>query len=157
MRRIVALVTLVALVALAGCSGDSGAERLPDRELTAVDGTTTLELRSLRGQTVVVNFWATWCGPCRSELPAFQRVHADVGESVWFVGINVERGGDAAQAFLDELGVDFEQFVDPEGELLAELNLIGLPVTVILDADGSVRTRHIGALDEGELRDLIAA
>lgn len=154
--RLLAVSAVAVLVGgLTGC-GSGSDDGLPDRRLDSLDGRSTLELASLEGTPTVMNFWATWCAPCRAELPAFQAVHQELGDEVRFLGVNVERGGDAAQDYLDELGIDFEQYVDPDGSLLTELDVIGLPVTLVVDAEGTVVEHHIGALDEDSLRDLLS-
>lgn len=149
-------VTIVGAAAALSACGGSSSDSLPERRLDSLDGTSTLELTSMEGTPAVMNFWATWCAPCRAELPAFQAVHEELGDEVRFVGINVERGGEAAQAYLDELGIDFEQYVDPDGSLLTELDVMGLPVTLVIDANATVVERHIGALDEAQLRELLS-
>lgn len=149
----------IAAPALAGCGGSEGggASGLPDVELTSVgtDGTTdTITATDLQGPALV-NLWATWCGPCRAEMPAFQAVAGDLGD-VQVVGINEGDAGDKAAAFLDEIGVTFPQYLDPDGAISAELRVSGLPATLVVDADGTVVSIHSGALDEDGIRDLAA-
>lgn len=155
-RRFAVLAAVAVLGGLTGCSSEGSEGGLPDKELDSLDGSSTLELSSLEGTPTVMNFWATWCAPCRAELPAFQTVSEEVGDEVRFIGINVEQGGEAAQEYLDELGIDFEQYVDPDGSLLTDLDVIGLPVTLVIDETGTVVERHLGALDEQSLRDLLS-
>jgi thiol-disulfide isomerase/thioredoxin len=92
------------------------------------------------GGPALVNLWATYCAPCRAEMPAFQVVSDELSGVVRFVGVNQGEDGASAQAFLDEVGVTFDQYLDENGEL----------------AD-TVLTVHSGALDEQEIRDLVAA
>lgn len=151
MRRVAPLV-LVATVLLAACGDDGGSEAtgsLPDLELPALDaGGPTLDVGALTGPAVV-NLWATWCAPCRAELPAFQAVAA-ARDDVRFIGVNSTETGDA-RVFLDELGVTYEQYVDDRGELAEELGAAALPVTVVVDADGSIVTEHLGPMSVADL------
>lgn len=145
----------VAAVALVACGSDSSAAtRLPDVEVQDLVGGGTV-LASELGGPAVVNLWATWCAPCRAEMPAFEAVHADIGDEVRFVGINEGDEGPAAAAFVAEVGVTFDQYLDLDGGLTDGLRIAGLPATVVLDEDGSVLTVHNGALTEDGLRSLI--
>ncbi len=150
---------LAGLLLLAACGssgdGDGAARRLPAMELAALDaGEPALALADLRGPAVV-NLWATWCAPCRAELPAFQQVAA-ARPDVRFVGVNSQETGDARD-YLDELGITYEQFVDQRGELAEALGAVGLPVTVVIDADGTIATEHLGPMSAGDLEDALAA
>jgi thiol-disulfide isomerase/thioredoxin len=80
-------------------------------ELTALDGTATVRADDITGPAVI-NLWATWCGPCRAELPAFEAVHLQLADRVRFVGVNQGDEGGPAASFLDEVGVSFEQYLD---------------------------------------------
>jgi cytochrome c biogenesis protein CcmG, thiol:disulfide interchange protein DsbE len=160
-HRFVTTVSIVALplaAGLAGCgSGGSDAsdgQRLPEITLTEVQTGVTVDAASLEGPAVV-NLWATWCGPCRQEMPAFQTVAGEY-DDVRFVGVNQGDAGDAAADFLDEVGVTFDQYLDPDGDLTNALKVTGLPATFVLDAEGDIVAMHNGALDEQGIRDLVA-
>ena len=160
MRRLVRAGALVlALATGAACVGgddDDGAPaRLPGLELAALDdGDPALTLGDLRGPAVV-NLWATWCAPCRKELPAFQEVAAS-RDDVRFIGVNSQETGDARE-FLDELGITYEQYVDERGELAEAIGAVGLPVTLLLDADGTIATQHLGPMSADDLEEALAA
>ena len=131
-------------------------EALPDVSLAALDGTgPALELASCDGPAVV-NLWATWCAPCRRELPAFQEVSARRPD-VRFVGVDIGEQADHARAFLDELGITFDQFADPTGELTDALGVAGLPITLVVDDAGMVATEHLGPMSADDLEDAIDA
>jgi thiol-disulfide isomerase/thioredoxin len=141
---------------LAACGGGGGVEGgLPALELPALDGSGTLRLDEVEGPAVV-NLWATWCAPCRRELPDFDAVAAETEGEVRFLGVNVSDRAEDAAAFIDELGIGFEQYLDLDGELSAELGTATLPVTLLVDAEGVIRIEHLGPLDEQGLRDAIA-
>ncbi len=145
----------VAACALAGCASE-GADvlTLPEIELTDLQTGDIVGADAIEGPAIV-NLWATWCGPCRTEMPAFQEVSAEY-DDVRFVGVNQGDEADAATEFLDEIGVTFDQFLDPNGELTNALRVAGLPATFVIDADGQVIEVHNGALDPDGIRALVA-
>ena len=117
-----------------------------------------VDTAELAGRPVVLNFWASWCDPCREEMPMLGELDEEVGDRVRFLGVNTKDDPAAAADFLDETGVRFEQLYDPDGELLRQLRTVqGLPVTLVLDADGAVSLEQIGQIDETTLRDALAA
>lgn len=152
-----ALVAVVGAVTVtAGCgdedrAGDGG---LPAVVLPALAGSGTLDVRTLEGPAVV-NLWATWCAPCRTELPAFQAA-SDQRDGVRFVGVDIGEDPADAQAFLDELGVTFEQYADVHGELSDALGVAALPVTIVVDDDGDIVERHVGPMSADELDGALA-
>ena len=78
-----------------------------------------MSLRAQRGKPVVVNFWASWCVPCRKEMPAFAAVHASLGDKVAFVGVNNKDLRDSAIKFMDQTGVRYPSGFDPQGDVAA--------------------------------------
>ena len=132
----------------------------PARELpVALFSGETLRLSDLYGQVVVLNFWASWCGPCVTEMPAFDRVYNEYRErGVTFLGIDTQDVELAARAFADRIDVSYPLGVDETGRLAAEFGRVGsdgvfaLPTTVILGADGRVLRTWVGALQEEVLR-----
>ncbi|MDQ3105766.1 MAG: TlpA family protein disulfide reductase [Actinomycetota bacterium] len=115
-----------------------------------------MDTAGLDGQVTVLNFWASWCDPCRAEMPMLNTVAEQTGDTVRFLGVNTKDDPEAAGDFLKVTGVGFEQVYDPDGELLRQLRTVqGLPVTLVLDADGAVRLRHIGQIDETTLTDAL--
>ncbi|MDJ0769059.1 MAG: TlpA disulfide reductase family protein [Ilumatobacter sp.] len=133
--------------------GDGG-ERLPDVAIEELATGEPGSLADIEGPAVV-NLWATWCAPCRAEIPDFESVHRARGDEVRFVGINIGEGSDRALDFLDEVGASYDQFLDPEGFVVTELRTTTMPVTIVLDADGAISKRHLGPLDQGGLNDAI--
>lgn len=137
--------------------GDVVGERLTELTLPCLTGGPVVNLAQLGGRPVVINLWATWCGPCREEMPILQDAYERLGEHVSFVGVNTKDDPDSAAAFLEAVGVSYPQLVDVDGQLLAHLHTPGLPVTVVLDPSGRVTNRHVGPLTSDELRDLVEA
>ena len=132
----------------------SGAEA-PITPFATFDGATAT-LAEFRGEPVVLNFWASWCPSCVAEMSAaFGPVHADLGDTITFVGMNIQDERALALDLLEETGVGWVNAEDPDGALYAELGGLGMPFTVVISADGSVLETHNGPLDEGQLRSLI--
>lgn len=161
MTRTVPTLVVLAVVA-AACGGDAASDDivpsvdaevgdwLPDVEIVALDGGEATSLADIDGPAVV-NLWATWCAPCRREIPDFEAVHQARSDEVRFVGINIGEDADDARAFLDEVGATYDQFLDSEGFVVTELKTATMPVTLVLDADGAISTRHLGPMDQDDL------
>lgn len=96
-------------------------------------------------EPIVVNLWATWCVPCRRELPVLQAASGEHPD-VRFVGVDEGFDPEASVRFLAELGVSYEQFVDVDGKLAEELAVAELPATFVVDADGEIVVRHTGEI-----------
>ncbi len=105
-----------------------------------------------RGRPVLVNFWATWCGPCRQEQPALQRLAEDYRGRVAFVGVNHTDDLAAAREYLRQYGVTYPSVFDPAGEVAFDFRIPYLPATVIVDAEGRLRYRLLGAQPESSFR-----
>jgi len=151
-----AVIGALAVVA-AACSGGGGGDRdaLPDVTLASLqDGAPALDVGSLRGPAVV-NLWATWCQPCRKELPAFQEV-STTRPDVRFVGVDIAEDAAKAREYLAGLGITFDQYLDDRGELTDALGTAVLPVTIVVDADGKVATEHVGPMSVDDLEHALA-
>lgn len=126
---------------------------LPDLALPCFTGGEPFTLAELRGPAVV-NLWATWCHPCRQELPVFQRFAEKTAGRVHVVGVVVRDDPAAAASFAADLGITFPALTDPDAQLPAQLGVVGLPATLYVDAEGQLAYRHLaGALDEETLAD----
>lgn len=170
-----AVALLLASVAPTACGGEGGAgagagpsgpPRVGDTVPTTrtVDGVDapwfaaatlegdTVTIADLRGTPVLVNMWATWCPPCRNEMPYLQSVHERYDGALRTVGISVDNRGarDQVRDFLAEADVTYEILLDPSMRSLDLFDLPGLPGTFLLDADGLVTFARIGPVIEGE-------
>lgn len=114
-------------------------QQAPDFELTTLEGE-TVKLSELRGQPVVLNFWASWCGPCRQEMPDFQAVHdryKDAGLKIY--GINVGESTVAVQDFLSKVNVNFPTLIDRDESVQTAYKILPLPATFFIDRNGTIR------------------
>ncbi|MFN8016829.1 MAG: TlpA disulfide reductase family protein [Acidimicrobiales bacterium] len=145
-------IALLAALGLASCSHDapSQGKPLPDAKLVDL-GTQKAAAWPDNGKPTVVNFWASWCTPCRKEMPAFDEVAAKVDGEVNIIGVTDDDDLDAAKAAAKKAGVHYPLLVDQDQTLITDLALSGLPGTVFVDADGKVVGKHLGALTEAEL------
>jgi len=133
-----------------GAAGRIGAIA-PDFEWTGADGQ-TLRLSSYRGKVVVVNFWATWCPPCREELPALQRVAASESDVV-VLEVDLMEPGDKARSFLDSLGLDrLQPVLDSDGATTRRFGVLSLPSTFFVDRAGVIRHLELTAVTEEQIR-----
>lgn len=119
-----------------------------------------ISLAGLRGKVVLLTFWATWCPPCREEMPAFEQLHHDfTEEGLTVLGINVRESKAAVQAYARELSLTFPLVLDPKGEVDRLYGVIGLPTTFLIGRDGRAVARAIGPRDwrTAEARALVQA
>ena len=106
-----------------------------------------LTLEDFRGQVVVLNLWATWCGPCRKEMPSLDRLQTELGpEGLYVLPLSLDRGElDQIQAFYAEVGIqNLKIYRDPKGAASRALGAFGLPTTIVLDRDGREVGRVLG-------------
>jgi cytochrome c biogenesis protein CcmG/thiol:disulfide interchange protein DsbE len=121
----------------------------PAFTLERLDGEGDLAIESLRGKAIVLNFWASWCGPCRDEMPLLQE-----GSERWkdknvvFVGVDVKDFRRDARAFLDRFGVTYANVYDGKGSTVGRYGATRYPETFFVDAKGRVRWRIAGAIEE---------
>lgn len=111
----------------------------PDFTLKSTQGQ-NLKLSEQRGNIVVINFWASWCGPCRQEMPILEKFYTkyqDLGVDVW--GVNVEQENQAGHDFLADLQLTFPIFFDQTNKISATYQVEAMPSTIIVDRDGKIR------------------
>lgn len=127
-----------------------------DFTLTALDGR-TFQLRALRGQWVIINFWATWCGPCRAEMPYLQGVADAYPEHVTLLGINLREDAATVGAFVDEVGITFPILLNPDDATLLWYSTRALPLTFVVAPDGAVALFQYGPLAPDEFDPWLAS
>ena len=131
----------------------------PGFQLASMNGK-PLALTELKGQVVLINFWASWCGPCRQEMPILEQLYRSYQAAGFtLLGVNVEPSANDAQKFLKGTPVSFPILFDPESKVSNLYEVSGMPSTVIVDRKGVVRYVHHGYKpgDEGEYLDQIRA
>ncbi|GAB4418371.1 MAG: TlpA disulfide reductase family protein [Anaerolineae bacterium] len=128
----------------------------PDFSLPALNGE-TIRLNDLKGQVVLVNLWATWCPPCKAEMPVidtFYQAQQQAGFTALMV--NAQEDGATVQAFIKANGFGFPVLLDSQGELMNLYGVRGLPTTFIVDRNGLVRHIQSGAITEAELEAVVS-
>ena len=180
-----AVLAVLGSVLLAGCSTGSGAvdvnnggefrfvagtpagEVIPPDERAAAPefsgqllGGGDFSSTELAGDVAVLNFWGSWCGPCRIETPEFQEVYADVeDDGVQFLGLNVKETNEQfALAFVDRFGIEFPSLYDPRGEVALAFRgypANAIPSTIVLDAEGRVAAVYTGTVSKADLRSVV--
>ena len=175
-RKHIATASVIALVAVLSALIWTNRERFtpldigslaPDYRAQSLDGD-TVSLSSFAGDVVVLNVWATWCRPCVIEMPALERLHQELrDDGLRVVAVSVdappgvlgafgEAGGDVAR-FVDDHGLTFTVLHDPSGDIQRRYQVNGLPTTFVIDRDGRIRSKVMGARewDEPPLADQI--
>jgi peroxiredoxin len=132
---------------LAGGAAHAGAavgKTAPTFTLPTLSGK-TLSLSSLRGQVVLLDFWAEWCDPCKRELPELERLAREwASRGVVVVGVNLDKQRDQARRLAESLGLTFDQALDPAGRIADAYDLPKMPTSYVLDREGVVRFIHEG-------------
>jgi cytochrome c biogenesis protein CcmG, thiol:disulfide interchange protein DsbE len=161
---IVPAVVVFALLAAACTGGSSGDDPLGAKEMNepapALAGDTlhggTVALAEFEGKVVVVNFWATWCDPCRAEQPELVQVSNDYrGRGVEFLGVNERDDTAKARAWVKEFDVPYPSIVDEPGSWADDFGFFGLPDTYVIDGAGTIRWAVYGQTDATQLGRLI--
>lgn len=140
-----------------GCSKEKGTgpvkspsekSQAPDISVVSLDNQ-QLSLASLKGKVVLLNFWATWCPPCREEIPSMMKLNSFMaGKPFQMVCVSVDEGGkQAVQDFFKNTGFSLPAYLDPTGQAAAAYGLTGVPETFIIDKQGLIAKKVIGGLD----------
>ena len=156
----VALVGFLVLMAYgllntAPVTGLSGLTRVqkpaPEIEFSLFDGR-ELVLSDYRGQPMVINFWASWCAPCRQEALVLERSwRAYRDDGVIFLGVDIQDSEESARAFLSEYGITYPNGRDTDGQISVDYGVVGLPVTFFVNSEGAIDRRWVGAISERQL------
>ena len=131
------------LTGIAGHAFANG-EAAPDFTLKSSNGS-NIKLSELRGEVVMINFWATWCGPCRQEMPALEALYQeyhDLGFTI--LGVNVEEDSSKAVSMIKDFGISFPVLFDTDSKASKLYEVSTMPSTVLIDRDGKIRYLHRG-------------
>lgn len=146
------LLPLAFVAALHGCVGERGGPRVgapaPEYVAATLAGD-SVSLASLRGNVVLLNLWATWCAPCRHEVPFLQSLHERHGkDGLAVVGVSLDARGarQAVEEFAREYGVTYRILVDPEMRAMDTYRVLGLPASFLIDRSGTLRWMRFGPL-----------
>jgi cytochrome c biogenesis protein CcmG, thiol:disulfide interchange protein DsbE len=163
-----AVVALVALLAYGLASNEpdrkvenalaaGGREPAPDIDLPRLSGDGSSSLADYRGQVVVLNFWASWCEPCRAESPLLQRWHERLEkDDATVLGIDVQDVDRDALDFVDEYGLTYPMLRDGPGDIRDEFGILGLPETFVIDRQGRISALARGPVDDEFMQEHVA-
>jgi peroxiredoxin len=132
-------------------------QRAPDFTLTSVEGT-QVSLQQYQGKVIFLNFWATWCIPCREEMPALEKLHQTYqAQDLVVLAIDLKESPDQVKAFFEKHALSFPSLIDPNGVVFRAYAVTGMPTTYLIGRDGNILARGIGGRDwtRGEAHELI--
>jgi peroxiredoxin len=157
-RLVLSLLTIALLAA--GCARDNEQTTTLSFDLPELGGRGRVTSAQLDGKPIVLNFWATWCEPCREEMPAFEAVWQEFrDEGLVVLGVNLRDDPGKASAFARELDITYPLVRDPDEELARDLKVNGLPQTFFVSSSGKLaegeQTVRLGTISEKELRDRV--
>lgn len=137
---------LATLLLVLGATASAGTAQVPAPDFTLKsDSGANLKLSELRGEVVLINFWASWCGPCRQEMPLLSELHdkyKDMGFTV--LGVNVEENSAQARKLLRDMPVSFPVLYDNDSTVSKQYDVVAMPSTILVDRDGNMRYLHQG-------------
>jgi peroxiredoxin len=157
MRNRIAAIIAAAALALPALAADPTGSPAPTFTLSARGGS-NISLAQYKGQVVMLNFWASWCGPCRQEMPLLESIYKKYSRlGFTLIGVNVEPDSNAANEWLKQTPVSFPILYDKESKVSRMYDVAGMPSTVIIDRTGKVRMLHRGYKpgDENEYLDSV--
>jgi thiol-disulfide isomerase/thioredoxin len=124
---------------------------VPDIEIQSMSGD-LVHINQMQGKPVLVNFWATWCIPCKLEMPIIQTYATQYSSELIVLPVNVDDELPEIQKFIDDLGLTMPVYLDPGGKAEKAFRVIGFPSTFIINRDGILKTRHVGVVSETQLQ-----
>jgi cytochrome c biogenesis protein CcmG/thiol:disulfide interchange protein DsbE len=141
-----------------GLPQDPSGLRAPAFEMPLLGGGGSQSLAALRGKPVVLNFWASWCGPCKQEAPVLAAAERKWGpKGVVFLGVDSEDATEAALAFEARYGIGYDSVFDPQGRVELTYGVLGFPETFFIRPNGTIVTKYVGPLDEATLEAYVSS
>ncbi len=128
---------------------------LQDFELSNLEGD-LVRLSDFRGRPVVLNFWATWCPPCREEMPLLAEISEEYDEELVVLGVNSMETTQEVGSFITDSGLSFPVVIDADGLVGQQYLIQGLPTTLFIDSEGVLQIRHVGLLNRQVLDDYLS-
>ena len=128
-------------------------DKAPDFTVEMLDGS-KVKLSSLRGKVVLINFWATWCKPCREEMPDLQSIYEERDDDVVILAINMDAHNDV-EGFIDSYSVTFPVLLDENDQISDMYQIISLPTTYFIDEDGTIVQKHFGQITYEQLEEIL--
>lgn len=123
--------------------------------LPGLDGE-QVRLSEFIGRPVVLNFWATWCSPCLTEMPEFERIYRAQQPDLVVLGVNLQESPEAIQEFTTSMGITYPILLDQDGDVSRLYKVIQLPNTYFIDRQGTIQARHIGLLSLSQIKEYLA-
>ncbi|SKA12869.1 TlpA family protein disulfide reductase [Selenihalanaerobacter shriftii] len=169
-KGLIIICILTSMILLVGCSQSDAEQqanedipvkvqvgfRAPNFTLTNLDGK-EVSLSDFRGEKVVfINFWATWCPPCRLEMPHMQEIYEEMQDRVKILAVNVKEPQNKVSNFIDSNGYDFTVLSDKDGKIAADYLVRGIPKTLIVDKNGVIKAQHVGAMNKEQMKEIIS-
>ncbi len=133
--------------------------RAPDFTLLDLEGN-KVELSDFRGKKVVLNFWATWCPPCRAEMPHMERIYEKNNEEVVILAVNLtntEKSHSGVQEFVEDFQLSFPIVMDTKGEISSQYHVFAYPTSLMIDANGVIHEIYRGAINEDIMKKSLAS
>lgn len=135
--------------------GISIGKTAPNFELQSLEGK-SVRLSDFRGKNIILNFWASWCPPCREEMPEFQRIYTENAENLVVIGVNLQESKENAESFVKKLDITFPILLDPNAKVKDMYNVFTQPVTYFIDSNGKIVDKKFGPLTTEEIDEKIA-
>jgi len=148
--KVIVLIVLTLGLLMTGCSSGTNQQPVigkpaPNFKLQSLDGQ-SISLSDFRGKPVLINFWATWCGPCRIEMPYLQQIYEEWhGKGMVVLTINIGESSSQIKEFMQSQGLSLPVLLDKRGSVAQKYNILGIPTTFFLDKDGVIQDKIIGA------------
>ncbi len=153
MKKLILLSILALALLVAGCSPTQGLKvgnPAPNFQLHNLDGE-PVSLSDFRGESVLINFWATWCPPCRAEMPYLQQVYDEwSGIGLVLLTINIGESSSKVEEFMQDYNLSFPVLLDTKRDVAQKYNVRGIPTTFFIDKDGIIQDMKVGAFQSKE-------